>query len=245
MKKIICLLAVVTLSGCNLWAPFDGGSSSQDYLEKATKCLDDGDFSCAISNYSSLPNGDFRNKKLCMAYLAKTGVTLNVLLNIVTEKSDNMLGSLAQALVPWDETKASDAVSGLTSCQAYFATNSTDSTAALLDTMGLLTDCSIRIAKTDQFLAMSNGGACNVPSTSNDGLITQSDIQAGSNLAPFMCEADVQACNVDVQAIPSSVLSQAGLGDLHDAIGLIPPGLAASGPATTAARDAIVQAIAN
>jgi hypothetical protein len=246
------LLAVLLLASCNIYAPFNSKSSEIDYVEEGTKCLNQGDFACAIANYQSLPDGDLKNQKLCTGYLAKAGLTLNVLLNIVTQQNQTMIGALAQALIPWSATRQSDAENAKSFCVTYQTANPTNSNAALFATMGYLVDCAVVMAKTDQYVGVDdNDAVCNTAGN-NNGTLTSSDI-SGTGAANFMCTQDTITCGYDIAEISTPAFKQslrdAGLSNIAGALDAVPSDLTtkldtSSASNTTAAADTYRAALA-
>jgi hypothetical protein len=242
-RHVAFFLTLPLFVSCNIYGPFQGATSNTDYQELGTKCLNQGDYNCAISNFSMLPDGDTRNENLCEVYIAKTGFTISVLVNVVTQQSSQMLGSLAQAFVPWNATQASDAVSGATFCNTFANSPTSGNSGILLKSIGLLVDCAVRIAKTDQFLGSdTNDSVCQTPGN-NNGLIQQNDIISGNG--PVMCSADAVQCAVDISQISASDLGNANLSNLQGAYNNIPTGLKNSSAGADSIRTAIQSAVPN
>ena len=226
-RKSVWFLIFPLLVSCNIYRPFTKNSTPEDFLEEALKCLHNGDFACAISNYNQLPAGELKSQKLCTAFLSKAGFTLNALLNIVGQSSNNqMMGNLANSMIPWNSTKQGDAALAKTNCEA-FATSTASSTdkptrdlGTLFKTMSHFVECALFMAKTDQFVANSTADTtCTTPGN-NSGTVTAGDISDnadGSITSVGMCSADANACNDDISTLNTTELSNAGLGDIKGA----------------------------
>lgn len=247
--KSVSVLAVFLLSACNIYSPFAQKSSTLDYVEEGEKCLNNNDYGCAVTAYSAIPDPETRYFKLCSVYLAQGGLTLDMLINTVSSQSATMLGALAQGFVPWTQSKSDALDNAKTNCASYASSASTTvgmNTATLLQSLGYLAHCAIRIAKTDVFLGSSNADTtCNTPGP-NTGQITQSDVcdsASGSIASTGMCAADVDTCTVDLSSINNSALSGSGATNISSAVNQVPAALRTSGTATIAARSAIRSAI--
>lgn len=231
MKKILqrCLLTSIGLfwTSCNIYKPFNATSTVEDYLEEAQACLHLGDYDCAIRSYLAMPTGEVRDQKLCLVYISKAGLTLNALINVVTQQNSNMLGALAQALTPWTSTRGADAVSAKSYCNTYASSSGNAKTAVLLKNLAFLADCATRMAKTDIFVGSSAiDSTCTTPGN-RDGRVTQSDI--GNTTPNYMCYTDVQACKNDIAGLDITGLGNAGATTIQSAVQLIPPNIAGGG----------------
>lgn len=241
LKKITHLFIGLGLvfSGvsCNIYAPFTTKNNENDYLEEAIKCLRNDDIACAIANYEAMPEGDTRNQKLCVSYLSRSGFTAKLMLDVVSQNTDKVLGNLSNALIPWSAQKTSDAQSAYNSCKLV-----TGKLGTLLSSLALIVDCSLRIAKTDQLLASSTADTtCTTPGN-NSGTVTQSDI--GSSGAG-MCFADISACLTDIAAISSTALRTADLANIASAVDQIPAALKNTSTTVTVGRAAIASTLSN
>ncbi len=266
MKKFIYLLAVVMLSGCNVFEPFDTKSTTNDLMELATQCLDNGDFGCAINYYNQLPAGLQRDQNLCVVYLAKAGMTIDTLINIINAGSNSnsqmVLGQVAQAMMPWSSTQSSDIQSAVTSCNNFSTDTSADTTAALLVAISYFTDCAVRIARTDQFVGgtptADGGNASN--NDDHDTVCMTPGLQAGKvtaegvgydGLSPLqtgMCQTDVVQCQSDIQNVLTNsdlknALNNNGLSYIVTAFENVPPSVQNTGIALDTARYGISQTV--
>lgn len=233
------------LLGCNVYSPFVGSGSDEDRVEAARKCLHEGDYQCAITFYSEIESEELRNRKLCEVYLSQGGMTLNVLINTIISSNSNMLGELAQSLVPWTQEKSDSFDQAKTYCTAFEQVATTTvslNSAVLLKSISLFTHCAIRIAKTDKYVATSNADtACNTAGNSS-GTITTDDITTnsdGSITSTGMCATDVTACGVDISGIDGDALSNAGLSGVQGALNSVPDALKSTSSGTDATRGAI------
>jgi hypothetical protein len=78
-KKIlipVLLLSVCAVSACNLFGGLSKPSNDEQYLIAARACLDQGDYSCALSNYQALSDSklDERLSESSLTTLAQNGV---------------------------------------------------------------------------------------------------------------------------------------------------------------------------
>ena len=241
-KNIIRLFvhtAVVFLfAGCNIYAPFTTKNNQNDYIEEAQKCLKNNDIGCAIDNYSLLPDGELKNQKLCVSYLSRAGFTSKLMLNVVAQNSDKVLGNLANALVPWTAQKMADAVSAAPFCNAVSGNVGT-----LFKVITLFVDCGLRMAKADVLIGSSpSDTTCTTPNPASDGQVTKADI--GSTGAG-MCTTDITACAQHFVDLVGVNLSSAGLGNINDAFNQIPAGLRDPTVTAIAGRAAIQSTLAN
>lgn len=235
------ILLVPLLFSCNIYRPFQGGSDVNDYLEEARLCLHNGDFACADTNYNKLPDGELKTQKLCMLSLARAGLGLKNLINTFNKGDKKMVGQLANTLIPWSEAKAQFAADAVKHCVDY-ATMTGGDIGVLLKTAAYIVDCSMRIAKVDQFVATSDTDSTCTTAGNNDGTVTASEIADGANgaiSARGMCGSDVIACQTDIVGLDSASLASAGLDELKSAYDQIPAALRTSGAATALTRSAI------
>ncbi len=204
MKKItLCTLLLLATSSCNIWEPFDG---EPDILEAAFQCLHAQNYACAIEKYNLLPDGTLKSQKLCTTYLTKAGISTSILINTMQE-STFMMGKLANQLVPWSSTKQADIGQAVTHCTAYRTAvvgTTYEDNGKLLTSLAAITDCSLRMAKSDLFQS-TTGADCDTAAagaTSNNGVIERGDISETSdgNL-PGMCDADADACRDNLQNV--------------------------------------------
>lgn len=231
MKKYIpALVGVATLSlvvACNLYAPLAANSSVDDHLEEAQKCLHEGNFACAVENYSKLPDGDLKNQKLCTVNMARAGFTLSSLINTVTKKSDGVLGELANNVIPWSEERKTAADDAKTYCASYKASSASGDLGVLLGSLSVLLHCANRMSKADQFQATSNSDTECTTAGNKDGVVDESDISPNADgtvsaSTPGMCAADVEDCRVDIDSLSPSELNAAGLSDIGSALDEVP-----------------------
>jgi len=243
MQRLVLCLSLLTLASCNVFAPLDAESSDQDFLEAAQKCLHDGDYACAISYYQRLSEGDRKNQNLCTTYLAKAGMDLPALLDVVTQQSSTMMGRLAAEFLPWNPTRTADAEAGKNACLAYAASGSSGNAGVLLRTLGLLVDCATRIAKTDVTRGSSDSDTDCATAGDNSGTVVKSDIEGTGG--EVMCSADVAICRDNISSLDAGELGNAELTDIQGALDQIPSDLKNSGAAIGAVRTAIKSAIPN
>lgn len=246
-QKLFYFLILFLFSACNVWSPLEAENDSEALIEAAQKCLHDGDYDCAIEKYLALPVGELRDRKLCTGYLVKGGFTLNSFLNVVSLDSSDMLGALAQSLVPWSEDRGDAAANAYTHCKAFGEYSTSGSLGVLLKTMGAYVDCASRISRTDLWVATSNADtSCSTPGN-GDEIITQSDLgPAGGSISsgnPGMCASDVNACVEELSDLDSSgtsgELGDSGLGDIQGSFDSIPDELKDSNTTTDVGRDTI------
>lgn len=246
MKKLFfCTLILFVLVSCNAYSPLRQKSSTEDLIEEGMKCLHDGDYACAIEAYNAIPNVEVKNEKLCKVYLTQGGMTLNFLINTVTQNNSKMLGNLAQGLAPWTQAKSDSLDLAKTSCINYAATATTPTSvnqATLLKTISLLIHCATRIAKADVYVANSNSDQiCTTPGN-NNGTISQSDISedtTGNISSVGMCSQDVVDCTSDLSSVSPTALTNAGLGTIAGAFNSVPDALKDSNSTVIASRAAI------
>lgn len=243
-KALLFVVSLFLIASCNLYSPFNSTSTPNDFLEEALKCLHNGDFACAITNYEQLPDGDLKNQKLCTAYMAKAGLTLNTMLNVVTEQSTGMLGSLANAVIPWTAQKTTDAETARSYCNTFGASATSGENGVYLSSLGLMLDCAVRMAKTDQFVGASEADtSCSTVATKTGGRISQGDIEGSGT--QVMCTADVTQCRNDFVAVQNNnaAIQQAGLSDLKGALDAVPAELKNAASTADQTRDALIQTL--
>lgn len=232
LKNRFLLLALVSfpfLTSCNIYRGFASPGSTEEYIEEAQKCLADQDYACAVSNYEMLPAGAQKNEKLCVVNIARAGLGLTALIDIITSSSTGarILGDLATQLLPYTAVKEAAAAAAIPYCLAMTASD----TATMLKSLAYMVDCSIRIAKTDTLVSATNGGIVTCDSTiagNGSGTITSADIGgdgAGSITTgtPGMCQADVHACSSDITnaSALTGALASGGLSAIANNITLI------------------------
>jgi hypothetical protein len=235
------------LTCCNVYAPLSTVNTDEDYREQAESCLQQSDYSCAISNYNKLSDPTEKGQDLCTVDMSQAGMSLSALVNVVTNQSTGtqLLGALAQQLIPWGTTKAAAATSAVTQCNGIPNNSNSASLNNFLQVLSLILDCSTRMAKTDQYVAVSDSDTtCDTPGN-NNGLIEAVDISVDpsggplSSSSPGMCTTDVTACVNDISeaAVLTNALQDAGLGDL--AGNLVPVAAALDSLNGDAAREAL------
>jgi hypothetical protein len=227
-KTVLRALAWVSILpvfiSCNIYSPLSTVSGDEDYREQALSCLQQGNYSCALSNYGKLSDPTEKAQDMCTVNLSEAGMSLAALVNIVTSKNtgSKLLGALAQQVVPWSAGNGAAAAQAVTLCSSIPAETSSGNLTTLLQVLSLVLDCSTRMAKTDQFVGLSDSDTnCTTPGNQN-GLIEATDISAASDGvpsgsgSPAMCTSDVQACISDIATAIGllNVLQNAGLGDL-------------------------------
>jgi hypothetical protein len=220
---------LVLLSSCNIYTPFASPGSDTEYLEEARKCLASSDYDCAITQYNRLSDTTVKNQKLCLVNISKAGMNLTSLVNVLTSSSSgsSLLKLVANQILlrGYTSTRLDAAAAAVTACSAL----GTDQTSTLLKMISYVTDCGVRMAKSDTLIATSEGGSasCNSATTGNrSGAMDDSDIggDAGGALSvgnPGMCEADAQACITDINAaaaVSGSLGSSSGLSALSSNI---------------------------
>jgi hypothetical protein len=197
-----CLGLLLLLNGCNVYAPFASPGSDAEYIEEARRCLATSDYDCAIANYSRIAETALKNQKLCLANISKAGMNLTSLVSVATSGSSgsSLLKLTANQILlrGYTQAKLDAAASAVTQC----ALLGSDQTSTLLKLISLITDCGVRLAKSDTLVATSEGGAttCN-SATAGNGNRVMDDADIGGSGAGVvdgsnsgMCEADVQAC---------------------------------------------------
>lgn len=201
------LLLLPLFSSCNIYSPLTRATTVEDYLEEAIKCLNDGDFGCAVEQYKEIPDAEERGRRVCIGYLAKAGLTLKGFLNTVNQPNSLYLGTLAQVFVPWSKSKETDSDDAKRECATYAATATNTGMGSLLKFIGNSVHCALRMAKSDITVAGNNGeDSCN-QSGNNDQRITKSDIL---NAPTGMCREDVTTCLTDNVELVSQNLADAG-----------------------------------
>jgi len=237
---VTALLALL-MTSCNIYSPLTAVNSTDDILEEAQKCLHDGDYDCAIEQYNALSDSTLKSQKLCMANLAKGGVTLYALINVLPQGTSAMMGNLANQLLPHSDAKQSALDSAKTHCVAFGAA-STEQIAVLLKTVSLLSHCAIRMTKTDTLVANSDSDTVCTTAGNQDGVIDRSDISDtadGNITAVGMCATDVSACNEDIVALPDDELAAAGLSNIKASYDAMPAALKTSSAATIPTRGSL------
>lgn len=209
MQKL-SLLLICLLAACNLYKPFHQPSSSQEYIERATKCEHEGNLDCAIENLLLISDVELRKRKLCLVYLMRGGFTIDVYLKILEGEAATILGTLAQALLPWSETKKQDLNSAIPYCGDIGG-----KAGALLKAVSLITNCSLRIARTDTLVASSTSDAeCNTPGN-QDGRISRDDIISDSAV---MCPTDALACREELRGIAFQQIDNQEVKEIYQAL---------------------------
>ena len=260
MKKLhISLLlgacAGMVLAGCNALQAFQGDGSDLDKIELAEKCLRDGDFDCAVTNYTLISDVNLRAEKLCAARLSQAGFGISQLVTVLIDNSGSasVLGRLAEALVTWTQARQTAADAAKTQCAAFYAANPnpTDikrNRAVLLKALSAFVHCATLVAKTD-VLRTENGTTCTFPwqrngpigpdSASNDA--TLGTVSAGN---AGMCNADVAACVDDFSEISTdTAVLGSSVPDIATAYSNIPADLKNGAVAADVGRLALRSAL--
>lgn len=241
-RAAIALYCLASLTSCNIYGPLDFHSSDEAYLEAALACLHDRDYDCAIENYNQLSNALLKSEKLCSVNLTKAGFTLLMLVNTVQQQNDDMMGALAQGLVPWTTAKGQAAADALTSCGSY-KTNAVGTTSAntglLLHQLSIVARCAMGMARSDLWVT-NNDTTCDVAGD-QDGIVENTDVASADNgtLGTGMCKEEIDACASALTQVDSASLNSAGLGEIANAFSLIPPNI--TGSAVTAVQRAAIR----
>jgi len=233
------LLVIAVLFGCNVYSPLTSPSIEEEYIEQAQKCLHDGDYACALEQYSLLSDGAKKSEKLCIVNMARAGFTLSVLIDIASNRTSgsNMVGLMANRLIPWSQEKQNAVVTAVTHCNALATQNPTGKIAVLLKSLGLLMDCSVRMAKADMLIGSSLTDTACTTAGNNNGRVTSSDMsQSSDGSGSGMCAADVTQCLADFSAVPSTQLADAGLSDLKANYDAMPAALKTTSTGTQVGR---------
>ncbi len=187
------------LASCNLYSKFGSTGSDEGKIEEALKCLHDGNYPCAIENYTALSDATEKARRLCQVNLARAGLTLNVLINELGSGTDSAtaLGDLGTAIMPWTQEKQTAVEAAASPCDTYYNTDTSSQYGKVLSTLSGLMDCAVRLAKADQFQASSDGDTtCTTPGNA-DGQVTASDVSDQTNgtiTTGGMCTSDATAC---------------------------------------------------
>jgi hypothetical protein len=221
---------------CNVYEPLTSISGDETLRQAAQVCLHKGDFTCAIEYLNRLSDSAEKQQDLCTVTLAQSGVTLVTMVNTIAKGSTGtkLMGNLAQALSPWTSDKETYAASAKTRCAAIPAatTASGNNLSTLLKALGYMADCSVRMAKTDLFVATAASGSCTATAGNSNGVVEANDIASDSVAGTLgagqkgMCDADATLCKEDIDALSgmSTALRAAGLGDIAGNVDSIPNG---------------------
>ncbi len=229
MKKTFPYLAVPVclafLISCNIYKPFDSKSSAEDFIEAAQKCLHEGNYACAIENYSQLPDLTQRAEKLCIVSVARAGFTLPALVGAFEKKSAKVIGDLANIFIPWSADRDTASDDAKTFCN-QFATLAKNDLGVLLTSISAIVHCTIRMAKADVCACTDDTQTTCVPRDS-DGKVTAGDLSDNTGKIsvsnPGMCSADANACAEDFLAIDTDSLKNAKLDELKAVYEALPP----------------------
>jgi hypothetical protein len=186
-------LVLPLLLSCNIYRPFTSNSSDEDHREEATKCEQDGDYACAISNWKQLSVQSEQDQHLCMIEISQAGIGISVLVKQLAGKIDTntILGDLATAVSPYTADKATAATQALSTCGAYRG-ELPGQLADLLLGAALLADVSVRIARTAQAIGTDDTDTACTTTPPDPGQINQTNItQSKLGTGPGMCKADV------------------------------------------------------
>lgn len=226
-RSLLIFLCISTLISCNVYGPFASNSTEQDYVDSAQKCLKTRDYDCAIGFYNAMPAGDLKNQKLCLIYLAKAGISLTTVLNTFTQAANTMLGTLANQLLPWSQTKQDALDVAATNCATYKTSATSAKAGQLLNALAVFSHCAIRISKTDTYFASNNLSATCGQSRTGNGIISGADIDdnsgTGAITAQGMCVDDVNTCGTDISSLNAAQLSAVGLTPLANLVTAITP----------------------
>ncbi len=216
---------LLLLTGCNAYAPFASPGSDTEYVEEARKCLLTSNYDCAITNYNRIADSALRNQKLCLVNISKAGMNLNSLVTVATSGSSgaSLLKLTANQILlrGYTQTRLEAGAAAVTQC----ALLGTDQTSTLLKLLSRITDCGVRLAKSDSLVATAEGGSttCDSATPGNNNRVMD-DADIGGDVGgvvdavnPGMCQADVQACVDDMTAagaLGGSLASSTGLSAL-------------------------------
>jgi hypothetical protein len=206
-RALLSLFVAALITSCNLYSKFGSVGSDETKIEEALKCLHDGDYDCAIANYSALSDATQKARRLCQVQLARAGLTLSVLINTLGKNSASadVLGSVANAVIPWTqeketaiaalEVKTGSAYSG--PCDTFYQADTTSQYAQTLFTLSGIMSCAVRMAKADQLVGNSDSDVACATAGNLSSKVTAEDISDnadGSIAAKGMCSADAVLC---------------------------------------------------
>lgn len=181
-KKIlipVLLLSVCAVSACNLFGGLSKPSNDEQYLIAARACLDQGDYSCALSNYQALSDSkiDERLSESSLTTLAQNGVfSFSDLIGTLGSSRGNGASFTSMANLLAQRGKTTSAVRQ--AIQETYVQNS-----------GIQRPELKAFSKFVSSLAMLNSILATVAGA--DGVLTASDIAFG----PSQCS--VSGCNTD------------------------------------------------
>jgi len=244
--------AVFLISGCNVFAPFQPDSSDQDHLEEALACLsNNANYNCALTEYNKLSSQALKDQNLCMVNISLAGMTLNNLVNVVVQNSGSstMIGSLANAVLPWSsaEVTAAAAAAGTPpntngECQNFQADAGSGQLGLLLSALSYMVDCTARFARTAT--QVDDGtGTYPIRTPTNYGTVTQNSICSNpptctlSAGTPGLADTDALACSNDIQAVGN--LDVGGLSQIQSAIATLNGLGLTTGQTADAVREAL------
>ncbi len=245
LRASFLFVALLSLSACNVFHSFASPGNDEAYIEEARACLHSQNYACAVENYSKVTNEALKNEKLCIVSIARSGINLTALVSIITGQNvgAELPGQLAEAMLPFTEEKLAAASESPTYCNALpTATAEEAQTAGLLQSLAYLSQCAIRLARTDTLVSVSANASqtdCNSTTAGNgDGRITDSDISFdGTGVlgpgVPGICDADIFICQQAI-ANAGSLAGSSGSADLIENINALPA--AFQGPIISAAR---------
>ncbi len=200
-RALTAITLVLALASCNIYSKFGSTGSDEGKTEEALKFLQQNppDYDGAIEQYSALSDTNEKNRHLCQVNLARAGLTLPVLINDLGSGGGDAtaIGDLATAILPWTQEKQTAVEAAAAPCDAYIAAAPTLQFAKILQTLSGLMDCAVRLARTDQFVARSNGDTTCTTAGNNDGAVTRADVSDQTNgtiTTSGMCTADAVAC---------------------------------------------------
>lgn len=208
-RSLLMVFLTLGLASCNLYSKFGSSGSDEGKIEEALKCLHDGDYACAIANYSALADATEKARRLCQVNLARAGLTLPVLINELGSGTDSAtaLGDLATAILPWTQEKQTAIEDAASPCDTYYAADTASQYGKVLSTLSGLMDCAVRLAKTDQFVAKSDGDTECTTAGNGDSKITAADVSDQSNgtiTTGGMCTSDATVCKNRISATSGS-----------------------------------------
>lgn len=223
-RSLVLLSALAILASCNLYSKFGSTGSDEAKIEEALHCLHDGNYACAIENYTALADTTERAKRLCQVNLARAGLTLSVLINTLGSNTGNsdVLGKVANAVIPWTQEKQTAVEAAATPCDTYFAVDTAAQYGKVLLGLSAIMNCAVGMAKSDQFVATSSADTACTTAGNGDGVVTPADISDqtdGTITTKGMCSADVTACRDRLVTVSSATGGDANIDQVVGGVG--------------------------
>lgn len=200
LQTIVWGAVLPMLLSCNVYKPLSSPGTDEEYRQAALACLHQGDYTCAVDNYNKLSDTVERDQNLCEVEMAQAGMTLDALVNVISEKTTGtqLFGAVANQLLPYTTDKGTAAADARTKCATLPLSGSHAKLNVLLQSLSYIADCASRMSATS--VVQCTSSSTTVAGTGHSTVLA-ADISATdgtyASSGKAMCDTDANQCALD------------------------------------------------